>query len=180
MDDTETMVRELYSKQRIREVIMTAARASDRGDKTLLKSCYHPDALEDHASTFSGKAYDYIDGVGKRKSTTNAVTVRSMQHFIGNILVTLDGDVAWVESYTVVFARMLKAGQDYDTFTGGRYCDRFECRDGAWKISYRKIVYDWNRDVSSKETWLLGIYDTSDARMHMGARDKTDLSYTRF
>jgi len=180
VDNFEIMVRELYSKQQIRDVIMTAARGSDRGDKALLKSCYHPDALEDHASSFSGKAYDYIDGVGKRPPPSDPVTVRAMHHFIGNILVTLDGDVAWAESYTVVFARMIKADQEYDTFTGGRYCDRLEFRDGAWKISYRKIVYDWNRDVRSAETWLLGIYDPSDPKMNMGARDRSDISYTRF
>ncbi len=170
------LLRELHAKEQIRDVVLTAARASDRGDKALLRSCYHPDALEDHASAFSGKAYDYID----QPSKPGPISVGAMHHLIGNIRITLDGKVAWVESYTVVFARMFKDAQAYDTFTGGRYCDRFESRDGSWKIAYRKIAYDWNRDVPAAETWLLGAYDPSNPKMHIGRRDREDISYQRF
>ena len=176
MQSDTNLLHDLHAKEQIREVILTAAHAVDRGDKALLKSCFYADALEEHASLFSGNAHEYIDHV----SEPGTVTVGAMHHMIGNILITRDESIAWSESYTVVFARMTKAGVDYDTFTGGRYCDRLELRDDSWKIAHRKIVYDWNRDVPSSETWLLGIYDTSDPKMHMGRKDQDDISYQRF
>jgi hypothetical protein len=176
MQSDTKLLHDLHAKEQIREVILTAARAVDRGDKVLLKSCFHSDALEEHASLFSGKAHDYIDHV----SEPGPITVGAMHHMIGNILITRDEGVAWSESYTVVFARMIKEGVAYDTFTGGRYCDRLELRDGSWRIAHRKIIYDWNRDVPSSESWLLGMYDTSDPKMHLGRMDQDDISYQRF
>ena len=40
---------EMLAKHRIREVLSRYARAIDRGDGELLRTCYHPDAVEEHA-----------------------------------------------------------------------------------------------------------------------------------
>jgi hypothetical protein len=34
---------------------------------------------------------------------------------------------------------------EMDYFVGGRYLDRFECRDGEWKIVQRTGMTDWMR-----------------------------------
>jgi hypothetical protein len=35
----------------------------------------------------------------------------------------------------------------------GRYLDRFERREGEWKISHRHAVYDWSTVAPSTDMW---------------------------
>ncbi len=77
-------------------------------------------------------------------------------------------------------SRALPSGEKWDTLTGGRIVDRFEKRDGEWRIAHRKITLDWNRDMPMAETWCLGLFKPEDPRMHIGEKGKGDLSYSRF
>src|SRR3546814_11593208 len=52
----ETMVRELYDKQKIREVVTRYCRGVDRMDRDLFLSAYHPDAIDDHGFVVAGPA----------------------------------------------------------------------------------------------------------------------------
>ena len=154
---------------------MRYGRGVDRADEELLKSCYHADAIEEHGSAYVGPAMAYIEGaVGRIRQ------MGIMAHYICNIHISLDGDLAYAEAYVLTFARFNKDGESIDTFTGGRICDRFERRDGEWKIAHRKLAFDWNRDVPSKEGWCLGMFDPEDPNMHMGQKNPDDLSYQRF
>jgi hypothetical protein len=45
--------------------------------------------------------------------------------------------------------RMLEQGSEY--VLGGRYNDRFEKRDGVWKVLKRVVVFDWRRQWQSSE-----------------------------
>ena len=165
----------LLSKEEIRSVLMRYGRGVDRADEALLKSCYHDDAIEEHGSTYAGPAHAYIEGaVGRIRQ------MGTMAHYICNIHIELDGDRAWVEAYVLTFARFRKGEEDWDTLTGGRICDRFERRDGAWKIAHRKMAFDWNRDAPSNEGWCLGMFKTDDPKMVFGRKDEQDLSYARF
>ena len=49
-------VRELLDAEQIRDVILRYCHAADRGDWDLARSCYHPDALDDHG-IFSGNGH---------------------------------------------------------------------------------------------------------------------------
>lgn len=40
---------------------------------------------------------------------------------------------------------------DEDVFVGGRYIDKFERRDGEWKIAKRQGVHDWFRFEPANE-----------------------------
>ena len=53
--DLKRDVRKLLDKQEIYEVLCRYCRALDRGDEKLLRSVYHPDAI-DHHGIFDGKA----------------------------------------------------------------------------------------------------------------------------
>lgn len=169
----------MMSRQEIHDVVMRHSRGVDRADEDLLKSCYHSDAIEEHGTAFTGPAYEYIEGaVGRiRKMGT-------MVHYNCNVHIDLvDGprsDLAYVETYILTFVRFKDGEQDVDTFTGGRACDRFERRDGEWRIAHRKLVFDWNRDTPSQEGWCLGMFDRSNPAMHLGQKSKQDLSYQRF
>lgn len=58
-----------------------------------------------------------------------------------------------------------------DLVIGGRYLDRFECRDGEWRILDRVYALDWNQNVASTDEWETGIYDLLRTR---GARTPED------
>ena len=114
----------------------------DRGDVGLVTSVYHPDGTDDHGS-FKGLGSDFAVYVTTRLPERYQAT----QHTIANTIIDfVDDDVAQVESH--VCARHVRAdGGDelvLETF-GGRYVDRFERRDGTWKISSRVVVHEWNK-----------------------------------
>lgn len=175
MKPVKNTVDSLLAKQDIKDVIMRYARGTDRGDAALLKSCYHEDAIEEHGSTYAGPAHDYVDGAVAR-----IMKMGVMAHYVGNISIELDGDVAYVETYVLTFARFEKDGAPWDTLTGGRIVDRFERRDGVWKIAHRKMAFDWNRDAPASEGWCLGMFNPDDPQMIMGRKGSEDLSYQRF
>jgi ketosteroid isomerase-like protein len=165
----------MLARDEIREVLARYARAVDRADGPLLKSCYHPDAIEEHGGNYTGNAIEYVDGAIPR-----ILAMGTMQHLLGTSHIELDGDVAWVETYIWTFARFAQAGGgSLDTFTGGRLVDRFERRGGAWKIAHRRTVFDWNRDVPSAEGWCNGLFDPAKPGMHLGRKGASDLSYDR-
>lgn len=166
----------MLARDEIREVLARYARAVDRADGPLLKSCYHPDAIEEHGGNYTGNAFEYVDGAIPR-----ILGMGAMQHLLGTSHIEFQGDVAWVETYILTFARFAQPdGGSLDTFTGGRLIDRFERRGGAWKIAHRRTIFDWNRDVPSSEGWCAGRFDTSRPGMLLGTKGASDPSYERF
>ena len=166
----------LLAKQDIQDVMARYARGVDRADGPLLHSCYWDDAIEEHGSTYSGSARAYVDGAIERLTKGDP----TICHYVCNMHVELDGDVAWVESYLLTFARFPKDGEPWDTLTGGRVVDRFERRGGEWRVAHRKMAFDWNHDMPSNQGWCLGMFKPDDPRMVMGAKGSADLSYSRF
>ena len=167
-------IERMLARDEIREVLARYARGVDRADADLLKSCYHPDAIEEHGGNYTGNAFDYVDGAVPRIRLMGP-----MQHLLGTSHIEFDGDVAHVETYIWTFARFAGERGSTDTFTGGRLVDRFERRGGHWKIARRRTVFDWNRDTPTSEGWCTGLFDPSKPGMHLGRKDASDLSYDR-
>ena len=116
------------------------ARGVDRLDRDLMISGYHPDAMDYHGS-FEGSPAEFADWVIERHSGN----IEQCMHFLGQMNVEIDGDKAACESNVVVFYRMVKDGVPYDMLSPGRYLDRFECRDGEWKIVERLAMHEKDR-----------------------------------
>ena len=133
----------LLDREEIRRVIMDFARAVDRRDWDLLRSCFHPDGRDDHG-VFAGDAGEYVEWVA---ANLPGFAERTM-HFVGNVIVDLEGPaVARSESYVVGYHRYTREdGTRADWIAAGRYLDRFEKRDGAWKIAERQMIWEWVRD----------------------------------
>jgi len=166
----------VIAKQDIQDAIARYARGVDRADGELLHSCYWDEAVEEHGSNYAGPARAYVDGAIQRLQGT-----MPMMHHIGSIHIAFEGDDhAFVETYLLTFARFEKDGEPWDTLTGGRVFDKFEQRDGEWRIIHRKIAFDWNRDAPMAESWCVGLFNPDDPRMIMGRKDHSDLTYTRF
>ncbi len=156
-----TNVEELMAREAIRDVIHRYARAIDRLDETLLRSVFHPGSRHNHFyegpssdPSLSGSAEDPGDFVTFALGLLG--TFRRTHHQLGNTLIEFDGDeVARVESYFTAY-HLMRASSDplagpnaydceMDYFVGGRYVDRFEYRDGRWKIAERTGLTDWMR-----------------------------------
>ena len=103
-----------------------------------------------------------------------------MQHLLGSSHIDIDGNTAYVETYVWTFVRFQDDDKDIDTFSGGRLMDRFEKRDGEWKIAHRWTILDWNRDTPSIEGWCLGLFDFSQKGARAGLKGREDPSYERF
>lgn len=133
----------------IQQVLYRYCRGVDRGDVELLKSVYHEDATDDHG-TFKGLGRDFAVNVIGRM---NQVAVQG-QHQVTNTLIQLDGDKAAVESYFIAFNPETDAtGQPALALVIGRYLDRFEKRNGAWKIADRKVVIDHAEAATARPPW---------------------------
>jgi hypothetical protein len=137
---TTTTVEQLCDRQEIADVLLRYARGIDRFDLELVRSCYHPDAYDDHGDV-KGSVDVFLAG-----AATFLPRFEATMHFLGNMLIELDGDVARAETYAIAYHRQLLGdGAGRDDVSGIRYVDRFERRDGAWKIAYRVVVTEWRR-----------------------------------
>lgn len=178
---TQTKQEKLLARIEILDVLARYARGVDRGDGELLKSCYHEDAIEEHAGNFTGNAHDYVDGAIGR-----ILKMDAMQHLLGSSHIDFadhdsqNGDCAWVETNVWTFLRIDVAGVATDTLTGGRLLDRFELRSGDWKIAHRKTILDWNRDSPSAEGWCNGLIDFNNPGALRGEKGPSDASYEQF
>lgn len=169
-----TKMERLMARAEILEVLANYARGVDRADAPLLKSCYHPDAIEEHGGTYTGNALQYVDGAIPRIRNLGP-----MQHLLGSSHIELSGDTAFVETYVWTFLRVTTASGDLDTFTGGRLFDRFERRNGDWKIAHRRTIFDWNRDTHASEGWVNGLFKPGTPGMLRGLKGGSDPSYQR-
>jgi hypothetical protein len=166
-------VQALLDKQAIAEVLVRYSRGADRGDADLIRSCYHPDATEDHGGTFNGRAMDYVDMLAPILPRAGVMT-----HAVSNILIELDGDGADVECYITTFSRMKKDGVVFDALTCARAIDRFARRDGQWRIAARRLVWEWNHDMERTEGWGRGVIAADPKALIRGRKKPDDRLYT--
>jgi hypothetical protein len=164
--DPEVQV--LLDQEAIREVVLRYCRGIDRLDLELVRACYHPDATDEHG-TFHGTRDEYIEWVG-RVLTRYTGTM----HVVANQLVEVDGDTARCETYGVAYHHGEPADdQRLNLTTGFRYVDRFERRNGEWRIAKRIAVREWTHTVPAEQQWI--IPPERDGRR--GQRDRSDAVY---
>ncbi|HET6970916.1 MAG TPA: nuclear transport factor 2 family protein [Phenylobacterium sp.] len=164
---------QLSSRAEITEVVIRYVRAIDRMDEPLLRNCFHPDARHRHGS-FEGLSADFCT-----RAMEICRQVVATHHQLGPVSIELAGEVAFTETYFTAHHRFgaepPPGGQPHeDRFMGGRYVDRFERRDGVWKIAERVGINDWLRYEPSSDR---GFWDgPPDQR---GRRDRSDAVYRR-
>ncbi|KAJ3539150.1 hypothetical protein NM208_g5605 [Fusarium decemcellulare] len=130
-------VQALIDKEEIRTVIYRFCRGSDRRIRDLVQSVYHPDAVDNHGS-YNGPAKDFYDFVN------SVPPVLCSHHHIGQTLIDLgeDGSTANAETYCTATTIDEVDGQHKWTTFLVRYIDKFEKRDGEWKITHRFVAFD--------------------------------------
>jgi hypothetical protein len=144
---TDPRIETLLAKQEIHDRLMLYVRGVDRFDGELISQAFHPDAVADHGQ-FVFTAEQVGEVIPKLEEQ-----VQMGMHFLGNELIEVAGDEAYVEVYFLTFAEVDRDGETYHMARGARYCDLWERRDGEWKISYRIIVVDWGTISPVLERW---------------------------
>ena len=159
--------RRLLAESDIRAVTARYCRAVDRMDEAMLRSCYHPGAIDEHGS-FSGDVDAYVAWVWPLLAK-----YRVTMHFLGTQLIEFDdgGDSARVETYGMAIHRGVDDRPQLHLTTGFRFVDRFDRIDGRWAISRRIAVTEWSR-INDPAGW----WDPPPT-MRTGRRDREDPVY---
>ena len=183
IEQLQREIQELRDREAIKECIYRYCRGADRLDREVMLSAYHMDAIDEHGK-FVGTAAEFVDWALAQHIEAHLST----QHFVGNHLCDVDGDLAHAETY-FMFVAMNKRGKIMQ-MNGGRYIDRFERRNGTWAIAYRICLRDWANlderpdmsDLTSFTSTRAILSDEVRAFMNGGPasrRDRSDPSYQR-
>ena len=167
----EALLRELADREAIRHLVPAYCRAVDRRDFALLRTLYHPEAIDDHTPYYCGPASEFIAQLPQIMAV-NRVT----SHQITNLLVQLDGDCAEGEVGVLAYHLMETESGPVDFLVGGRYLDHYVRSADGWQFMRRKIVLDWSDRKPSG-------FDPAVAREHgavVGEAGPADPSYGYF
>ncbi|SCW47416.1 SnoaL-like domain-containing protein [Sphingobium faniae] len=138
----------LESRGQITDLLYAYARANDRADEALLRSCFWPESTHKHGR-FEGKSSDFVGFAFKI-----VAGLKYACHHISNVSVEVKGDRAFSECYYFAQHRRDRkdgAGEE-DQFFQGRYLDILERRNGEWKIIRRRGLSDYTSPAFPAET----------------------------
>lgn len=159
----------LLDRQDILDCLIRFSRGMDRFDRELFLSAFHSDAV-----IAAGEFVGGPDDLYHWASTLHEQGQSSTHHNLLNHTCEIDGDVAHTETY------YLFAGRNRDEtnwIAGGRYLDRLERRDGAWKIALRCNAIEWSGMIPTMAIPFANVPD-----LHLNgvpSRSKEDPSYRR-
>lgn len=166
------LVTELADRESIRQCLYRYCRAIDRCDFELLASVYWPEATEDH-DPYVGSVAGFIEFA---RTTLQAMDQTS--HMVANILIDIEDDTAYVESYVRAHHRLSREdGTKHDLVTAGRYVDVMHRREDEWRIASRVVVRDWFREYPDSADWEAGVFGRP---FSPGLRSRRDKSYDVF
>jgi SnoaL-like domain len=171
----------IADRMAIQDAMYRWCRAVDRLDFDGIRDAFHPDGRDNHG-IFSGGVDGLVEWIRERHKN-----IPFSMHSVSNILIEFAGpDLALVETYIRTVQRypadataslsQLSGGQlgktefGVDLMTCSRYIDRFERRNGEWRILRRTLVQDWKQmvDVAPNAPkalpgWTVGRRDSEDA-----------------
>lgn len=151
-----SMVRpdEVADRLAIMDVLNRYARGIDRCDLAVLREVWWPEAVADYGMG-EVNALAWSEGV-----VPALAAMRRTQHFLGNMLIDIDGDTATAETYCRAWHEVDSAEGPQEMDVGGRYLDRLEKRGDEWRLLHRRYVLDWSRNCPSTAQWDGPLYGT--------------------
>lgn len=156
----------VVSRQQIADLTAAYCRGVDRADPALLAEVFHEDATV-ISGAFNGNGKAFATEICRIVEDAFAQTF----HSIANQWVEVSGDGAVGETYVIACSTSKGEAPATDTLTGGRYIDRFERRNGTWRIAERTFVLDWARSEPSTRELDGPLYGALDLR---GGRREAD------
>lgn len=188
MTDLERELRLLLDKQALSELLIRYARGIDRWDKELVLACFHPDAYL-HYNTYAGSAIEFYESLWERTAGRGdgQSGIPRGQHVVTNALFELRGDIGYGESYLEARRAGIgdrRAGAESEP-TGpgfpieriGRFIDRFERRNGEWRIASRRVAMEWLPEEIGESAAAPGGYKLGN--FAPTRHDRSDPSYER-
>jgi ketosteroid isomerase-like protein len=174
----------LIDKEAVRETIATYARSVDRCDFELMRSCFWDDAIDVHG--FMVATPDELVEAAQGMLSS----FESTMHFLGNSMVSVDGDEAHAETYCIAYHHIVCGERgDYDRVVGMRIVDRLQRRGDDWRFAKRTYIFEWGRVDPAAVGWKTTLAGTSANLDRMlehwplpadairGRRDRADPSY---
>jgi len=146
----------------LRDLVVLYCRAVDRRDMALMRRVFHPDAFLDYGEAMFRGTLDNFIAASPKGMSAFAMT----QHHVTNSYFETNGDRAEGETYLVAY-HVLTGHEQKLYIAGARYLDRFERRDGEWRIAHRTALRDWENESGNV------------AQPNVGRLDGGDLSYER-
>jgi hypothetical protein len=138
----------LAARAEIADAMFRYCHATDRRRWWLMETVFHPDATAKVSVMEGGTVREFVE-----QAAALLDPIGPTHHQIGNMQIALEGDVAHVETYITAFHRIPAdappggpfggTGEAYDAVFGARYIDRFERRDGTWRIADHRSVPDF-------------------------------------
>jgi hypothetical protein len=165
MTATSTSLEVLADKLELTELVVKLARAVDRKDRQGILDCYSEKSFDDHGR-FRGGRDEFAEFIANNPGFTTASAF--LFHQMGQSLFEVDGDEAWGETY---YTYTMQVEPEAIFISLGRYLDFFERKDGVWRITYRRVVVEWDGSVPAKNAVPGGHF--------RGTRDETDPLYAR-
>lgn len=137
---TDQALYDLLVKERLHELEMAYCRGVDRRDAALLHSIFFEDAIEEHGDMYTGNATDFAEWVFRDFLPKYELTA----HYVLNEWYRVDGRKAEGETHRLSYHRERAADASAtEVVAACRTFNRYECRDGVWKISHRSVIRDW-------------------------------------
>ncbi|MBU8808169.1 nuclear transport factor 2 family protein [Mycolicibacterium goodii] len=137
---TLTTLDKAVAADEIQEAMTRYLLGVDRLDAALIGSAFHADAVISHAG---------FTWAGGEIGTTVVAAISSMFdrsiHQLGNQLIEFADDCAYSESYVLAHCVLRIPDDDTMILRSLRYVDRFERRDGQWRIQNRQTIREWDR-----------------------------------
>lgn len=138
----------LLAKQEIYELACRYSRGLDRLDADLLLSVFHEDGWCEYG--FSNcPPREFVDFC-----ITALQGHEANQHMVGNVLIDVEGDEAFGEVYFNAYHKVQGEAGFEDIIIAGRYLDRYEKRNGRWKMAYRSERVDWSRTEPCRDSYF--------------------------
>jgi hypothetical protein len=176
--EMESAVQSMADHQGILENELQYTRGLDRHDETLITDSFWPDALASYGTLVDIEGLAVWANEGHSNSAAH-------QHHVTTLSLDIDGDTAHEEGY-ILYSSDMPRNKTLDaegaptpgravpgtltTLGTGRYVNRYERRNGDWRM----IVHEYVHDVSM----LLETVDLC-ATNCLGTWDSSDISYLR-
>ena len=130
----------------LRELIDAYAHCADRRDAEGQKALFTADTRFEVYMDGEGSEPTYVlDGrEALRPVFADLNRYEATTHFNGQSTVSIEGDRATGETYTIAHHLFSEAGERKIMIASLRYLDTFAKIDGSWYFAERKLLLDWS------------------------------------
>ena len=127
--------------EHIRAAVAAYCAGLDQLDGDRMKQAYWPDAIDERYGDTAWRFVDHTLSVHEPFSWT--------MHCLHNHVVEFDADGVTARGEVYVTAYLRSEDPAVLTTFFGRYLDRYEARDGAWRIARRACVHEGSQAVAA-------------------------------